>query len=196
MKGKKLTALLLGTCMTATLFAGCGNETNEAGNNAAAGSTTPGTENTAVDAGAGVGALRDTEYSEDEIINFTMFTAMPDAEINDGNDIQEIIAKKTGVRVKETWLTGQTDAEAIGTIIAGGEYPDFINGGESMKPLYDAGALVAWDDYIPISKKCIRTRSGNPSVRMTAIFTGQTYSRINTGKTRPPLTTMKPSGFR
>ena len=40
------------------------------------------------------------EYSDDEIIDFTMFSAMPGAEINDGNDIQEIIAHKTGVRVK------------------------------------------------------------------------------------------------
>lgn len=88
------------------------------------------------------------EASAGEIIDFTMFSAMPGAEINDGNEIQELIAEKTGVRVKETWLTGQTDAEAIGTIIAGGEYPDFINGGEAMKALYDAGALVAWDDYL------------------------------------------------
>ena len=29
-----------------------------------------------------------------------------------------IIAEKTGAKLKETWLTGQTDAEAIGTIIA------------------------------------------------------------------------------
>ena len=57
-----------------------------------------------------------------------MFTAMPGSEINDDNDVMNIIAEKTGAKLKETWLTGQTDAEAIGTIIAGGEYPDFING--------------------------------------------------------------------
>ncbi len=56
--------------------------------------------------------------------------------------------KKTGAKLKETWLTGQTDAEAIGTIIAGGEYPDFINGGDAMMSLYDAGVLVPWDDYL------------------------------------------------
>ena len=147
MKGKKITALLLGTCMMATLLAGCSGKAGNTDGNATTG-TVPAGNGQTKEAEAGVGALRDTEYTEDEIINFTMFTAMPDAEINDGNDVQEIIAKKTGVRVKETWLTGQTDAEAIGTIIAGGEYPDFINGGDSMKPLYDAGALVAWDDYI------------------------------------------------
>lgn len=125
MKLKKLTALLLGAVMTASLLVGCGDNANS-GN----------TDDTNKTAGNG------------EIIDFTMFAAMPEPEINDGNEIQEIIAQKTGVRVKETWLTGQTDAEAIGTIIAGGDYPDFINGGDAMKALYDAGALVAWDDYL------------------------------------------------
>ena len=41
-----------------------------------------------------------------------------------------------------------TDAEAIGTIIASGDFPDFINGGEAMKALYDEGVLVAWDEYL------------------------------------------------
>lgn len=88
------------------------------------------------------------EYSEDEIIDFTFFGAMPIAEKNSENEIKEIIAKKIGARVKETWLTSQTAAEAVGTIIASGEYPDFIDGGDAMAQLYDAGALVAWDDYI------------------------------------------------
>ena len=43
-----------------------------------------------------------------------MFTAMPGSEINDDNDVMNIIAEKTGAILKETWLTGQTDAEAIG----------------------------------------------------------------------------------
>ena len=120
MKGKKITALLLGTCMLATVLAGCGDKAGNTDGNATTGTSTTGNGETK-EAEAGVGALRDKEYADDEIITFTMFTAMPDAEINDGNDVQEIIAKKTGVRVKETWLTGQTDAEAVGTIIAGGE---------------------------------------------------------------------------
>lgn len=86
--------------------------------------------------------------SSDGIKTFTMFIAMPGSEINDDNDIMNIIAEKTGAKLKETWLTGQTDAEAIGTIIAGGEYPDFINGGDAMMSLYDAGVLVPWDDYL------------------------------------------------
>ncbi len=88
------------------------------------------------------------EYSEDEIIDFTFFGAMPNPEKDSNNEIKEIIAKKIGARVEETWLTGQTASEAVGTIIASGEYPDFIDGGDGMMQLYDAGALVPWDEYI------------------------------------------------
>ena len=152
MKLRKLTALLMGTAMVASLLAGCGSSDST---DAAATTETEQTKDSteqATDSTEQAEGEADSsekkEYADDEIIDMTMFTAMPGSEINDGNEIQEIIAKKTGVRVKETWLTGQTDAEAIGTIIAGGEYPDFINGGDSMKALYDADALVAWDDYI------------------------------------------------
>lgn len=83
-----------------------------------------------------------------EVKEFTAFFATSGSEINDDNEIQKIIAEKTGVKVKETWLTGQTAEEAIGTIIAGGDYPDFIEGAAAMPQLYDAGALVALDEYI------------------------------------------------
>ena len=159
MKLRKLTALLMGTAMVASLLAGCGSsDSTDAAATTETEQTTDSTEQAtdsteqATDSTEQAGGEADSsekkEYADDEIIDMTMFTAMPGSEINDGDEIQEIIAKKTGVRVKETWLTGQTDAEAIGTIIAGGEYPDFINGGDAMKALYDADALVAWDDYI------------------------------------------------
>ena len=46
-------------------------------------------------------------------------------------------------------MADRTDSTgAVGTLIAGGEYPDMIDGGDGMKQLYDAGALVALDDYI------------------------------------------------
>lgn len=103
MKGKKITALLLGTCMMATVLAGCGGKAGNTDGNATTGTSTTGNGETK-EAEAGVGALRDKEYADDEIITFTMFTAMPDAEINDGNDVQEIIAKKTGVECVKLFL--------------------------------------------------------------------------------------------
>lgn len=86
--------------------------------------------------------------AEEKVTEFTAFFATPGSEINDENEVQKRIAEKTGVKVKETWLTGQNASQAIGTIIASGEYPDFINGVDAMAPLYEAGVLVAWDDYI------------------------------------------------
>lgn len=111
--------MLLVATMAATLFAGCGNDSGKKG----------GTE---------TGSAKE----------FDAFFAVPGSEINDDNEIQKIIEEKTGVRVKETWLTGQTADEAIGTMIAGGEYPDFIEGASGQMQLYDAGALVPLDDYI------------------------------------------------
>lgn len=78
----------------------------------------------------------------------TAFFAVPGSEINNDNEIQKLISKKTGISVKEVWLTGQTAEEAIGTFVAGGEYPDLMDGGDGQQQLYDAGALVALDDYI------------------------------------------------
>ncbi|MGN0351873.1 MAG: sugar ABC transporter substrate-binding protein [Roseburia sp.] len=123
MKRKRIVSMLLVSTMIATMFAGCGDKSQSAG--------------------ASVG---DTEGSG--VKEFTAFFGVAGSEINDDNEVQQIIAEKTGAKVKETWLTGQTADEAIGTMIAGGEYPDFIEGQTGTKQLYDAGALVALDDYL------------------------------------------------
>lgn len=131
MKAKKVVSALLVAAMAASMFTGCGGET------------------TGVDS-ASVGDTQNGGSSEsDGMKEFTAFFAVPaGTEINDDNEIQQKIAEITGVKVKETWLTGQTAQEAVGTLIAGGEYPDFIDGGDGMAQLYDAGALIPLDDYI------------------------------------------------
>lgn len=116
---KKIVSALLITTMLSSMLAGCGKQA------------------------AGGGAV-----NEDGIKEFTAFFAVPGSEINDDNEIQQIIAEKTGCKVKETWLTGQTAEEAIGTLIAGGEYPDFVEAGNGSVQMYEAGALVPLDDYI------------------------------------------------
>ncbi len=82
------------------------------------------------------------------ITDFTMFAAMAGKEKDEGNEIKEMIAQKTGVRVKESWLTGQNAGEAIGSIIASGKLPDFIDGGDGSITLYQNHLLVAWDPYL------------------------------------------------
>jgi putative aldouronate transport system substrate-binding protein len=115
---KKIVSALLITGMLSSMFAGCGKS-----------------------AGGG-GAV-----NEDGIKEFTAFFAVPGNEINNDNEIQGLIAEKTGCKVKESWLTGQSAEEAVGTFIAGGEYPDFIDGGNSSVQLYEAGALIPIDEY-------------------------------------------------
>ena len=127
MKGKKIMALLLLATVTMSMFTGCGK----------------GEDSTSVQKSQEV-----TKKEAKEIKEFTAFFAVPGSEINDDNEIQQQIAELTGAKCKETWLTGQTAQEAVGTMIAGGEYSDFIDGGDGMQQLYDAEALVALDDYI------------------------------------------------
>ena len=151
MRLKKFTALLLGTALTASMLVGCGS--NNGGNTAVDNGGNDAVVETPADDKADVAEVTDEpaaekEYSEDEIVDWKFFATMVGSEINDGNEIQEMIAKKTGVRVKETWLTGQTAEEAIGTIIASGEYPEFMDGGDGSVQLYENDALVAWDDYL------------------------------------------------
>ena len=118
MKKRRVVSVLMATTMVMSLAAGCGSKS-------AGGSE-----------------------AQEGVKTFTGFFAVPGSEINDDNDIQQLIADKTGVKVKETWLTGQTAEEAVGTLIAGGEYPDFIDGGNATIQLYEAGALVPMDEYI------------------------------------------------
>lgn len=145
MKKRRIMAVFMTAALAASVLGGCGGSTDS--NSSADNSNS---------ADNSVPAISENSENEDnsssngsgDIIEFTAFFATPGAEINDDNEIQQLIAEKTNVKVKETWLTGQTASEAVGTIVAGGEYPDFIDGGDAMAALYDAGALVAWDDYI------------------------------------------------
>ena len=119
MKRRKLISVLLAATMMAAMFAGCGSD---------AAST---------DAKENADGADSTEAGG--VKEFTAFFAVPGS---------EIIADKTGVKVKETWLTGQTAEEAVGMMITGGELPDFICGGSGQSQLYDADVLVALDDYL------------------------------------------------
>ena len=128
MKKRKIVSLLMAATMIVSFATGCGGSEKK-----------PSGKVEGSETGGETGG---------DVKEFTAFFAVPGSEINDDNEIQQMIADKTGVKVKETWLTGQTQEEAIGTLIAGGEYPDFIEGGNGSIQLYEAGALVALDDYI------------------------------------------------
>ena len=137
MKKKRIAAALLAAALAATTLVGCGG-----GGDAAGGTGETAEGGSAAAAGSG------------EIKEFDAFFAVPGSEINDDNEIQQLIAEKTGAKVKETWLTGQTAAEAVGTMIAGGEYPDFIDGGDgtyvnTLKILTELNRLdIDFLDYV------------------------------------------------
>ncbi len=143
---KKVIALLLTTIMTVSMLVGCGGGKDAATTQDS--STDTADSSTEADKPAdSADAAADTSSDSQEITEFTYFITMPGSEINDDNEIAQMIAEKTGVKVKETWLTGQTASEATGTLIAGGEYPDYIDS-DDMSMLVDANALVPLDDYI------------------------------------------------
>ena len=101
MKRKRMLSALLVVAMAATMFAGCGNK------------------------GGSYSSTQGGKAANDgDIKEFTAFFAVPGSEINDDNEVQQIIAEKTGVKVKETWLTGQTAEEAIGTLV---EYQELLH---------------------------------------------------------------------
>lgn len=136
MKLKKVSTVVLATMMVTSMMTGCG------------GGSTDTVKTTGSSESKEAGADDANKEASKEIREYTAFYAVPGDELNSGNKIQELIAEKTGARVVETWLTGQTASEAIGTLVASGEYPDLIDGSDGTGLLYESGALIPLDDYL------------------------------------------------
>ena len=135
---KKILTMLMAGALCVSMLAGCG----DGGSSSKVSSTKDASAATSNDAESGIST------DSDEIREYTAFFAVPGIEINSDNEIQQKIAEVTGAKVTETWLTGQSAAEAVGTLIAGGEYPDLIDGSDGTAQLYEAGALIALDEYL------------------------------------------------
>lgn len=119
-KTKLIVSMLLAGTVAMSLLVGCGSKSQE----------------TASTSGDG------------KIKEFTAFFATAGQELPDNNRIKNVIAQKIGAKINETWLTGQTPKERIGVMIAGGEYPDMIDGNDATQALVDAGALIPLEDKI------------------------------------------------
>lgn len=88
----------------------------------------------------------------------TMFLAYPKEDYPvDGTILGDWIEQQTGVKIKWEFIVGDLK-QKLGLMIAGGDYPDFINARNEMRRMYDAGALIPLDDLIeefgPNVKKC------------------------------------------
>ncbi|MBR4557679.1 MAG: hypothetical protein IKO15_09435, partial [Clostridiales bacterium] len=78
---------------------------------------------------------------------FKMFSTLHDGkELSDYNEIQDLITDKTDVRVKEIWAVG-TDF-SLDALLSANELPDMLYADQGIDGFYEAGRLVAWDEYL------------------------------------------------
>lgn len=129
--------------------------------------------------------------SNKEIKEFDGFYAARIAPISDDNEIQKIIADKTGVLVHQNFVDDQDSInKIISDMIAANKYPDYISpDAESCQKLLKAGAFIPidnyWDDYPNIKKLCTdkewdRVRSSDGHIYYIPLF-----SSVNVKETTP-----------
>lgn len=92
------------------------------------------------------------DFNKRKIKEFTAYFDMDGTELEAGNDIQQIIAEKTGALCHETWKErNRPEGETVEEMIVSRRYPDFIYGGTAQQALLEADALVPinefWDGY-------------------------------------------------
>lgn len=116
---KTLLSVLLTGVMTLSIFSGCGSSSSSKGK----------------------------QETKDGIKQFTVFYAVSGKQTKKNNRVAKVIAKKIGATAVESYLTGQTDKERIGVMIAGGKYPDLIDGAAGTPQLIKAKALIPIDKY-------------------------------------------------
>lgn len=135
---KRMIAVVGAMSLVTSLGVGCGSAQSVGGKDITS---------TTTDSSSSTGDKKKSGDESQEIKEFSMYVAMPGTEIPDNNRITNEIAKAIGAKAKITWLTGQTAAESIGVMVAGGELPDFINGSSGTPTLLDAEVLVPIDEY-------------------------------------------------
>lgn len=91
--------------------------------------------------------IADTDGKDDkEITEFTInYTYLYD-EPKDENEIREIIAEKTGVKVRTTW-TADREILTADEWLSVKKLPDYLYL-DNMSDFYEKGLLVPWDEYL------------------------------------------------
>ena len=82
-----------------------------------------------------------------EPITLTVFRGDPGDQPADDNKIYQKIADEFGITFEFEFLAGDLD-ETLGVKIAGEDYPDLFDGGNSADLLIQNGALINLLDYI------------------------------------------------
>lgn len=86
-----------------------------------------------------------------EPITLTVFRGDPGDQPADDNKIYKLIEEKFGVKFEFEFLAGDLD-ETLGLKIAGEDYPDLFDGGNSADLIISNGALINLLDYISPEK--------------------------------------------
>ncbi len=83
-----------------------------------------------------------------EVKTFSALFAVTGPEDYKDTRLKDRIAEITGAKADVEKLAAQTAEEKIRSLIASGEYPDFIDGSSATDLLINAGALVPLEDYL------------------------------------------------
>ncbi len=89
--------------------------------------------------------------ADEKPIVVTVFRGDPGDQPTDDNKIYKLIEEEFGIKFEIEFLAGDLD-ETLGTKIAGEDYPDLFDGGNSAEKLINAGALINLLDYISEEK--------------------------------------------
>ncbi|MDE6426608.1 MAG: sugar ABC transporter substrate-binding protein [Ruminococcus sp.] len=86
---------------------------------------------------------------ENEIRVYTSCFGARGTEISKNNEIQQLIAEKTGAMCVETWLKEQEDMNTVfADMMVSNKYPDFVvPDGENCRKFMNAGVLIPLDNY-------------------------------------------------
>ena len=87
----------------------------------------------------------------EEPIVVTVFRGDPGDQPTSDNRIYKLIEETFGIKFEIEFLAGDLD-ETLGTKIAGEDYPDLFDGGNSAEKLINAGALIDLMPYISADK--------------------------------------------
>ncbi len=139
MAKKRILLLLLSVVMILTVVTACSGG-NNGGNQQGSGNNNPSSN-----AGGNTG---DEEVTQ-EPVTFTFFNAGASREdvLTSDTDIGALYAEETGVSFQIEHLVGDVQTK-IGTMIAGGEYPDVLVADTEIDKVVDAGGFIDLTDLI------------------------------------------------
>ncbi len=89
--------------------------------------------------------------ADKEPIVVTVFRGDPGDQPTDDNKMYKLIEEEFGIKFEVEFLAGDLD-ETLGTKIAGEDYPDLFDGGNSAEKIINAGALIDLMPYLSEEK--------------------------------------------